>query len=157
MTTRFTHDTWNQNQMYKRKHGIESCIYGTPIRVTQDIPRKSILVVLEMLNCNDRNSSEWPGRIIGIGITRNYSVNSKKIYENDNFNRHVYMGLKHYDIDELEINHPKLVEYIKECVEPRLFRGRDHSKRGIGITRLPSRINMNDFQKVMEPIVNINA
>ena len=150
MTTRFTPETLEQNMIYKRKHQVETCIYGTPIRVTSDVPKNSIMYILEMLNINDRNDKEWPGKIIGIGVVRNKYERSKRIYENDNFNRFVYNGCKRYDIMDLD---QPLIDYIHDVIEPRLFRGRDHSKRGIGITRLPRRINVNELGKLLKTIV----
>lgn len=150
MTTRFTPETLEQNMVYKREHQISKSIYGTPIRVTNVIPRNSVMYILEMLNINDKNNKEWPGRIIGIGVVRNKYERSKNIYTNGNFNRFVYKGHERYDIDDLD---DTLVNYIRNVIEPRLFRGRDHSKRGIGITRLPSRINMIEFGNLLKTII----
>ena len=74
-------------------------------------------------------------KIMGIGIIKNiyrYEYR-RKIYENDNYNRIVYIGKKYKSRKELMEKHKNLIEYLENI----LFKGSRHFKRGHGISIIP--------------------
>ena len=62
-STRFNTETWEQNQTWRRKNEYRGCVYGTPIRIKDDVPIGANIIILEMQN--DIN------KIVGIGLVRN--------------------------------------------------------------------------------------
>ena len=60
-TSRFTNETWNQNQKYKEKIGWKGSLYGAPRRVKQSLPLNRFMFVLEMNNDTNQTSKlRWP-------------------------------------------------------------------------------------------------
>ena len=64
MVTRFNTKTWNEFLRYRDKKDIKGYIYGTPVRIKNNIPVDEILIVFEMHN--DLN------KVMGISLVKNY-------------------------------------------------------------------------------------
>lgn len=129
--TRFDTTTWDENVMWRRRHGCEGCIYGSSKRMGESIGAEATVIVLEMHNDEDR--------IKGIGLVRNkvYLKERCHIYESDpNYNRYVYRGAVRVDRDDLTVEEEKIIAILDLA----LFKTSGHSKRGRGIARLPTRI-----------------
>lgn len=139
-TTRFNTDTWTQNMVYKKKHNINGVVYGTSTPIVHTIPRNQVIFVIEMLNLSS-NEKHFPGMITGISIIRNrYSVESKRIYHDHNYNRYIYSGKYYFP---REIFNEKQISMITK-IEEQLFYGKTHCKRGKGISKLPRHIYENN-------------
>ena len=136
-TTRFNIQTWNENQQYCSESNIgRGCLYGTPMRMKDNIPIKADVMVLEMNNSTNK--------IMGIGWVKNYVHMDKyyKIYNDGNYNRYVYKGKIHISremFDQKDMN-------IIEVLETLLFYGSRHSKRGQGISEIPLWIKENEHK-----------
>ena len=96
----------------------------------------SVLYILEMNNTTNK--------IMGLGIIKNHrqTGNYYKIYDNDSLNRYHYQS-------KIRITREQLSPYslllqngvwisLLECLEYICFKGSRHSKRGMGINRIPS-------------------
>jgi hypothetical protein len=138
--TRFNENTWMENSLYREKHHIKGCLYGSPNELTHSIPINACVYVLEMNNATNE--------IMGIGkITNSFNYKTHrqhvyKIYKDRNYSRFVYMGDKRIDKSEFT-KELKIICWYLEC---RLFYGYGpldrpirgtHFKRGMGINRLP--------------------
>ena len=69
-TTRFTNKTWNERSNWIRKRKQSGCIYNSPNRISDTVPTRAQMFVVEMNN--DLN------KVMGIGLIRNTLWNSKK-------------------------------------------------------------------------------
>ena len=49
-TTRFNNLTWQELIKYKETEKIKGCIYGFPLRLTEHIPVKAHIFIVEMNN-----------------------------------------------------------------------------------------------------------
>ena len=126
LTSRFTNDTWNENEMYRKKHKEIACVYCSPDPITVTIPKDSIIFILEMNN--DEN------KILGIGMIRNNPfVNRYSVYNEGNYNRYVYVGKNR--IDRLEMTEEE--ERIMKVFDILCFTGNKHMKRGRGLKSFP--------------------
>ena len=120
VTSRFTNDTLETNQNYKRKKNITGCIYGSPQEMSPKIMNDSLVFVIEM------NNSE------GIGLVRNrpYLDRYYRIYEYGDYNRFIYKS--NYRIDRITLwEHNRALVKVLEYV---LFGEKTHLKRGSGFT-----------------------
>ena len=125
--TRFNTQTWDENKRWRENKKYTGCLYTTPVKIKSSIPLLTTIIVIEMQN--DYN------KILGIGLVSNY-IHTKeicKVYNDGNYNRYVYKSL--YRIDEIEFNTEER-KYIN-ILEPLLFKGSRHCKRGQGITSIP--------------------
>jgi hypothetical protein len=129
-TTRFTTDTYFQNQRFKDRIEWAGSLYSTMLRFPQNTPDK-MLFILDMNNTTNK--------IVGIGLVLNKlsKDQSINIYDNPTFNNYVYKS-KYY-IQLIDINQRgkyqdfvenTWVEYIEKEFETKLFYGKGHSKRG---------------------------
>jgi hypothetical protein len=127
LTTRFNCSTWRENEMYRERKGIvDGCVYGAPLRISHNISLMSTAYVIEMNN--DTNRIEGIGRI---KVFPNFD-NPKSIYGHHNYNRYVYSGKCRLDRDILVRCNTDLVDTLERL----LFTGKNHLKRGSGITRV---------------------
>lgn len=128
--TRFNDDTWEENERFREKMNIKGCIYGVPRKIATTIPDGSIMFVFEMNNSK-------PSQIMGLGIIRNVYNKDKRfnIYFNENYNRFSYFSKYRLDREYLQEHYPEILNTTENIV----FKGKDHSKRGSGITLLPSK------------------
>jgi hypothetical protein len=132
LTTRFTNNTWNENQKYLHRQEEQNdgkkkkMIYCTPIPISLKIISECLCAVLEMNN--DTN------QIIGIGLIPNIAYHRKKnVYEDFNYNRYSYFTKKRIDRSEFSVEEEEVI-----CILENLcFKGYGHLKRGQGITILP--------------------
>jgi len=145
VSTRFNKKTWRENESYRDKRNINGCIYGSSKRISPTIPQASILFVLEMLNI-PKGRSNAPGKIMGIGLLRNYVSNKRRrIYNDHNYNTYTYTGK--YRIDREDMTNKELE--ILYCLETMVFRGKGHLKRGQGLTRIPQKKIYNKKNTIM--------
>ena len=144
-TTRFSDDTYEQNNIYKSRTGHVGCLYGTPIKIKEKIPLESHVFVLEMNNSINK--------IEGIGLFVNRIILDKnyRIYSDMDYNRYIYKGSKHLTIDKINDEYDKRVIFVLEKL---LFKGARHCKRAQGITALPDWITHNRFGFDFLPSIN---
>jgi hypothetical protein len=128
--TRFNNDTWLQNKRYRENHNFSGCIYGVPKLMPESVQKEAKLYVFEMNNSK-------PCKIMGIGILYNKIKCDKtyNIYDDKNYNRYTYIGKQR--IDRNELNEESLEELEK--IENIVFKGKDHIKRGQGISCFPQK------------------
>ena len=142
-TTRFNTQTWQECQQWLTKHQSEGCIYGTPIRVKEDM--QPLMIVLEMHN--DEN------KIKAISLVKNqilFDSTYSRIYKDRNYNRYVYKGRYRLILDRAEDTLTPLEKKIIAIFNQLLFKGACHFKRAQGITAVPNWIMNNkliDFLK----------
>lgn len=136
-TTRFSDYGFTENREWREDKGIKGCIYGTPIKVSSKIDEDRPMFVIEMNN--DRNRIEGIGFMINRPCENNYK---RKIHSNPNLNRYTYEGMYRLDKSEVKDEYHKKVIWVLEML---LFRGAKHSKRSIGVTRLPTWLKYNRF------------
>jgi len=121
---RFNKKTWEENKAWKEKNNYTGCVYGMDKELPKIIDYGSSIFVIEMNN--------YLNKIMGIGFIYNLyrPDNRRKIYENDNYNRYVYIGNKYKSREELlEIN-GQIVKFL----DIMLFTGSRHFKRGHGLS-----------------------
>jgi len=125
-TTRFNNDSFIENERWRERNGWNGCVYGTPVKIKENVIPQSNIFVIEMNN--DEN------KIMGIGLIKNsLSMPSKRIYSAGNYNRYTYKGKRRIKRTELNEEHEKVVSILEEL----LFKGSRHMKRGQGITVIP--------------------
>jgi hypothetical protein len=131
VSNRFTDATWRANEEYRKKNGIEGCIYGSPQRLCTRIDMNSLMYVIEMNNSQNK--------IIGIGIIRNKIQTDKyySIYETGNYNRYIFKGNYH-------LNREELPKQLIDGLEHILFKNKTHMKRGSGMTIVPEKLLRNE-------------
>lgn len=129
VTTRFTNETWNENRVYCEKHKNKlQCAYGVPLQTNNGFTSDDVLFVLEM------NNEE--NEIMGIGMVKNQPLfrnSAYNIYDNQNYNRYVYLGKTR--IDRSEMNEEE--ENICKVFDNLCFTGKRHQKRLSGIKEFP--------------------
>jgi hypothetical protein len=142
LTTRFSNYGMKENRTWCEEHGLStsSCVYGTPVMITHHVLDDAYAFVIEMNN--DKNKIE------GIGLIRNKVCEQRyrKIHSDPNLNRYSYEGV--YRVNVSQIGDAADDKYYKKLIcalEVLLFKGKRHSKRSIGITRIPNWIKYNRF------------
>jgi len=141
MVTRFNNKTWDELQEYKTKNELNGSFYGVPRRICATIPLKCSLIVLEMNN--ETNS------IMGVGLIKNYIKMDKtyKIYSWGNYHRFTYTGKHNIYRDSFTREEEVLIRKIEPC----LFKGKGHLKRGQGIQKVPyDRYTSKEVGEIME-------
>jgi hypothetical protein len=138
MTSRFNTQTRIENQRFREKNWAQGCLYCTPIEISQSIPFKAKLLVLEM--DNDAN------QIFAIGMCANRSFSQKySVHETAPYNRYNYVGktrIPRVDFSPLE-------EAVFKALDQLCFYGNDHMKRGNGLKSFPTKLLIN-CQKVLD-------
>lgn len=136
-TTRFNNNTYKQYENYKLIHNCVGCIYGTPIKIKNKVPLESTIYVIEMNN--------EINKIEGIGIIRNCIRHDKhcRIYQDMDYNRYIYTGIKHLTVANITDSYNHRVISVLEQL---LFKGSRHCKRAQGITELPDWILNNKYE-----------
>lgn len=129
VTGRYDNETWDATVSYRIKKNL-ACIYAPPCRLSPLIDLDSPVFVIEMNNSTNK--------ITGIGLIKNKLVTDKvyKVQQDSNCNRYIYIGDYHIPRDKLDEYNPFLVYVLEEI----LFYGYTHSKRGIGLTKIPEKI-----------------
>lgn len=149
MTTRFSNYGIKENRIWRDEHGLNtSCIYGAPVVISHHVPDGAYAFVIEMNN--DKNKIE------GIGMIKNELCEQRyrRIHADPNSNRYSYQGDYRVDVSQLyqndgnddnDDNDDKYYKKLICALEMLLFKGKRHSKRSIGITRIPNWIKYNRF------------
>ena len=134
MTTRFNTKTWDEHQRWLENNHWSGCIYGTPVRVKENV--HSTMIVLEMNNTENK--------IKAIGLLKNIAIRSDKahqIFQDRNYNRYIYKS--HYRLLLNQIELTPFEEKIIAILNQLLFKGACHVKRAQGITAVPPWIIQN--------------
>ncbi len=132
-TTRFNNNTFQENKRFRENNQL-SCIYGTSLKIKENIPYKDKILVIEMNNQENK--------IMGIGLVENKIIDDKsyKIYSDKVYNRYIYKGNNYISIETMDSNEKETVAML----EALLFKGARHSKRAQGITVLPEWIQKHE-------------
>ena len=146
--TRFNTITFNENRKWiQENNSAIGCIYGSPIKISENILPYTKLIVLEMNN--SKNIIE------GIGIIENNCARENKkyykIYTDNNYNRYIYKS-------NLRINRIHFNSYEKEVInllEEYLFKSAKHCKRGQGIQKLQKKIINNEEFNFVKFLINM--
>lgn len=132
MTSRFNTQTRIENQRFREKNWAQGCLYCAPMEISQAIPFKAKLLVLEM--DNDTN------HIFAIGMCANRALTHKyNVYETNPYNRYNYIGktrIPRADFTPLE-------EAVFKALDQLCFYGNDHMKRGNGLKAFPTKLLVN--------------
>jgi len=129
VTGRFNNETWEATVRYRARKSL-ACIYAPPCRLSPTIHLKSPVFVIEMNN--ERN------QVMGIGLIKNKLATDRvyKVQADTNCNRFIYIGDYHLSREALQEYNPFLI-YVLDHI---LFRGKTHSKRGTGLTKIPEKV-----------------
>ena len=129
-TTRFNEQTWNEHQRWLESHQWKGAIYGTPIRVKDQM--STTMLVLEMHNGENR--------IKALGLVNKQTqpredAHLYRIFSDRNYNRYIYKSAYRLVLDEIELRpmEKKIIAILNQL----LFKGACHSKRAQGITAVP--------------------
>lgn len=129
VTGRYDNESWNNTLHYRTKKQF-ACIYASPYKLSPKIDLNSPVFVIEMNNSTNE--------IMGIGLIKN-KIETDKVYKvqsDSNCNRYIYKGEYHVSRELLDKYNPFLV-YVLDDI---LFKGRTHSKRGSGLTKIPEKV-----------------
>jgi hypothetical protein len=125
-TSRFSDATLAENEAFRLRNSSVGCVYCCPSPITSKIPKDMVVFVLEMNNTVNR--------IAGIGMIKNRAIVDKyKVYVNNSYNRHVYMGKTRISREEMTEEEEQLMRVFDALC----FRGAKNMKRGQGITLFP--------------------
>jgi len=136
VTSRFTNDTWTLNLNYRERKNL-CCVYASPQQLSSKISYNSLVFVIEMNNSINE--------IIGIGLIKN-NPDMDKVYriQNDaNYNRYIYVGKYYISRETIKEYNEELIKILDEI----LFKGKTHSKRGLGMTKIPEKVLKSDICK----------
>jgi len=130
LSSRFSTETWAENESYRMRRNLTGCIYGCPLRISHKIHINAFVYVIEMNNSTNH--------IEGVGVIRNYANIDQPpwIYTNNNYNRYIYKGEYRMDREAIVRYDPDLVEIIETIC----FKGKTHLKRGSGLTLVPKKL-----------------
>jgi hypothetical protein len=136
VTGRYNDETWEASRQYRLKKKM-ACIYAPPYRLAEWIDLGSPVFVIEMNNLTNQ--------IIGIGLIKNKLVTDKiyKVQSDSNCNRYIYIGDYHISREVIDDYNPMLVDVLDKI----LFTGYTHSKRGLGLTKIPEKVLKLDICK----------
>lgn len=144
--TRFTNETYNENQQYRRMHNIP-VIYGSSLKIRNIYEIGTYMCILEMNNTTNK--------IEGMGVIKNRQVFDRHhpIYRNTEFNRYIYAGKKWISREQLNAFNPLIVEIFENV----LFKKKSHLKCRIGITVVTDKLFQHwpefDYHRVKQLII----
>jgi hypothetical protein len=138
MTTRFSDYGFRENKEWREERDSIGCIYGTPKTISSRVNDGVPMFVIEMNN--NRNKIEGVGFIVNRPCEENYK---RRIHGDYNLNRYIYEGSYRLDKGQITDEYDKNVIWVLEML---LFKGSKHSKRSIGITKLPDWLKYNRFE-----------
>lgn len=129
VTGRYNNETWDSTIQYRKKHNF-GCIYAPPVKLSPSIDLGSPVFIIEMNNSTNE--------IMGIGLIKNKLMVDKvyKVHSDSNCNRYIYIGEHHLSREVLN----KYNEWLVYVLDEILFKGRTHSKRGTGLTKIPEKV-----------------
>jgi len=141
VTSRFSNETRDDNYKYRKKHNF-ACLYCCPRELSPKIMYNTPVFVIEMNNSTNK--------IEGIGLIKNSPQTKKyyKVHVDGNFNRYIYVG-NHFIEREMIDNELIIV------LEKVLFKGKTHSKRGIGLTIFPKKLEIYENINIKKEIKKI--
>jgi hypothetical protein len=122
LTSRFTTDTYLENKRYREAHNIP-CIYNPAIPISDRHPPGKCLVLEMNITTN---------KLIGIGIIQKQLQSNARIYKDPSYNRYTYRGNHYIPVEQIP---PSIVQDL----EQKLFYGKSHMKRGMGLTKYPDK------------------
>jgi len=126
LSSRFTNETWEENQSYRMRYPNIQCVYGTPQPITAKIDIHEVVCVVEMNNTTNK--------IVGIGMVRNTPyIQRLVIYNTNDFNQYVFVGKYRLERDEVPQDVVNALDYV-------LFKEKTHMKRGAGVTMIPEKL-----------------
>jgi len=139
VTGRFNNETRDANYAYRVKQKF-ACMYCCPFELSPQIPYNTPVFVIEMNNSSNK--------IEGIGLIKNKPETTRyyKVHSDGNTNRYTYIGNYFIDRNIIEDYNPLLIYILEEI----LFKGKMHSKRGAGLTRIPESIQKLDICEGIE-------
>ena len=158
-TTRFTSDTYYQNNRYRDSVNWDGALYGSMVRFPENTPDK-LLFILDMNNTTNK--------IMGIGLMVNKLARDQSItiYSKSSFNNYIYKSKYYIQLVDVEYQtelRSEWTKFIEEEFEGKLFYTKSNSKRGCGFMAFPRKflrdkhiwflvtlfaiINPNDFVK----------
>jgi hypothetical protein len=135
--TRFSAETWRENELWRARRNWTGCAYGSPIEMSSAIPPYITIYVLEL--------NITTNRIEGIGLVYNdppvlvTDDPSNRIYSSRHYSRYTYRGRLRVDRSQFRCKERRLVRVLEGLV----FKGKGHLKRGTGFTKLPDWITKN--------------
>ena len=125
-TSRFSDATLTENAAFRSRNPSVGCVYCCPSPITLKIPKDMVVFVLEMNNTVNR--------IAGIGMIKNRAiVNKYRVYDNNSYNRHVYIGKMRISREEMTEEEDQMMRVFDALC----FKGTKNMKRGQGITLFP--------------------
>jgi hypothetical protein len=129
VTVRFNKETLETNYSYRKKHKFE-CMYCSPQELSPKISYNSPVFAIEMNNSLNK--------IEGIGLIKNKPASDRyyKVHIDGNYNRYTYIGNYFLDRETIEKFNPLLLSILDDI----LFKGKTHSKRGLGLTLIPETV-----------------
>jgi hypothetical protein len=129
VTGRYNNETWDATVRYRERKKL-TCIYAPACRLSSSILCNAPVFVIEMNN--------QLNIVMGIGLIKNKLVTDRvyKVQADTNCNRYIYIGQHHLPRELLSEYSPFLVFVLDQI----LFKGKTHSKRGIGLTRIPEKV-----------------
>lgn len=134
VTGRFNNETRDKNYEYRKKYDYK-CIYCVPQELSPKISYGLPVFVIEMNNSVNK--------IEGIGLIKNKPEFDKyyKVHTDGNTNRYTYIGKYFMDRDLIYRYNSRLVDILEVI----LFKGKTHSKRGLGLTCIPEKVLILDI------------
>jgi len=141
-TTRFNKKTWEERNQWLIKHQWQGAIYGSPLRVKENV--KDMMIVLEMHNDdNEIKAISWVKKTL---------VTDKiyRIYKDGNYNRYIYKGRHRLVLKDIEASLTPMDKKIITIFNQLLFKGACHFKRQQGITAVPDWIMQNKYIDFIE-------
>jgi len=135
---RYFNEDLTELKEWKERKNYDKVIYGSPIKIKEEIGIGCSLFIIEMNNSTNK--------VEGFGSIRNkiYRDKHPKIHSNPRFNRKIYRGT--YRIDQKEFTEDE--KFNVEVIEELIFSGKSHIKRGRGIQEVPDFVkNIKDLKK----------
>jgi hypothetical protein len=105
-------------------------MYCCPLELSPKILYNTPVFVIEMNNSTNK--------IEGIGLIKNRPETKKyyKVHSDGNTNRYTYIGNYFIERDIIDDYNSPLVYALEDI----LFKGKTHSKRGSGLTKIPEKV-----------------
>lgn len=125
--TRFTDDTWKDNQAYCETNCSKGkIIYNSPKMISKMVPYNTNIIVLEMNNTKNK--------IMGVSIVKNRTKGTHihKMYPDNNYNRYSYIGSNRISINEMTRDELEIMLFLENIC----FQGKTHIKRGQGMSKI---------------------
>ncbi|ADX06185.1 hypothetical protein 162285360 [Organic Lake phycodnavirus 1] len=130
LTTRFTDETFVENERWRTSNDYKGCMYLLKSKISDHLDFNKPYFVLEMNNSINK--------IMGIGIISiKHNRPHDKIYSNKYYNRYMYKGSIRVPVFQDDTYCVDRVDELIELFEDPLFRGKGHMKRGQSMTHFP--------------------